>query len=212
VRQNFDPVVLRALRGPDELLKEKSKRAFLRGPEWDATRTGFCAALVDSTAVVFHIWLGKLNQQRAEQVRALPEDSLKALADFIAWLVLFCFRLANEVKPETNSVVLTFYLELFPQRLGFTRAGRNFFEDAHTQIAPLNQEDLNNMSEEERWTVEHLTFLRPTVAALARLAGFGELKKQESLDMQTDLGPTLNGAVLHFANAVGVKAAPLVRL
>jgi hypothetical protein len=166
VRQNFDPVVLQALRGPDELLKEKSKRAFLRGPEWDATRTGFCAALVDSTAVVFHIWLYKLSPQRAEQVRALPQESLKALADFIAWLVLFCFRLANEVKPETNSVVLTFYLELFPQRLGFTRAGRNFFEDAHTQIAALNQEDLDSMTEEERWTVKHLTFLRPTAVAL----------------------------------------------
>lgn len=105
MRQNFDPIVLQALHGPDELLKAKSKRAFLRGLEWNATRTSFCAALVDSPAVVFHIWLGKLSQERAEQVRAFPQDALKALADFIAWLVLFCYRLANEVnqRPTTSS-------------------------------------------------------------------------------------------------------------
>lgn len=212
VRQNFDPVVLEALRGPDELLKEKSKRAFLRSPAWDVTRTGFCAALIDSTAVVFHIWLGKLSPQRAEQVRALPQDSLKTLADFIAWLVLFCFRLANEITPETNSVVLTFYDELFPERLGFRRTGLDFFRDADAQMPALNQVDLDSMSEAERWTVEHLPFLRPTIATLARLCGFGEVEKQEALDMQMDLAPTLNSAVLHLANAIGVSARPLVPL
>lgn len=60
--------------------------------------------------------------------------------------------------------------------------------------------------------MEHLAFLRPTVATLARLAGFGEVEKQEALDMQMDLAPTLNSAVLHFANAMGVKARPLVPL
>jgi len=123
-----------------------------------------------STAVRFQYLAWEAQPTARGASSSLTGRLSEALADFIAWLVLFCFRLANEVKPETNSVVLTFYANC-SRTPWLTRAGLDFFEDAHTQNRLAESDRPDGMSEEERSTVEHLTFLRPTVATLASSPG-----------------------------------------
>lgn len=210
MREGFDPIVLAAFRPADQLLHGKSKGRFLRGSAWSAPRAMYCTALIDSGAVVFNLWLIKLNAKRAQQVRTLDQASTRELAAFFTWLVIFCFQLANEMNANEGDYLLVPFDELFLRGLGYEQAGFELFAEQNQLSEPMEDATFEAMSEAERWVTMNMPFMKPIVATLNRLSNFDNVDEAEELAMRMALFPALDASVKHIANALGVQTKALV--